>query len=96
MSDYDFKNERHWLPGEGDVNWKSLFDTLDEVGYRGPILYELSLAQDMESLKRERALTPADLVRNHRELEERADLTVIGKRAPGLLDWRASNWYTKK
>ena len=96
VSDYDFKNERHWLPGEGDVNWKSLFDTLDEVGYRGPILYELSLAQDMESLKRERALTPADLVRNHRELEERADLTVIGKRAPGLLDWRVSNWYTKK
>ena len=96
VSDYDFKNERHWLPGEGDVNWKSLFDTFDEVGYKGPILYELSLAQEMESLTRERALTPDDLVRNHRELESRADLTVIGTRTPGLLDWREANWYTKK
>jgi sugar phosphate isomerase/epimerase len=96
VSDYDFKNERHWLPGEGDVNWKSLFDTFDEVGYEGPILYELSRAKETETMKREHEISPADFVRNHRELEERADLTVFGTRTPGLLDWREANWYTKK
>ena len=96
VSDYDFLNERHWLPGEGDVNWKSLFDTFDEVGYEGPILYELGLAKEKENIKRERDLTPEDLVRNHRELEDRAPLTVLGVRTPGLQDWRISNWYTKK
>lgn len=96
VSDYDFKNERHWLPGEGDVNWKSLFDTFDEVGYEGPILYELSLIKESESITRERALTPEDLMRNHRELEARKPLTVLGVRTPGLKDWRVSNWYTKK
>ena len=95
VSDYDFLNERHWLPGEGDVDWKSLFDTFDEVGYTGPILYELGLQKEKENIKRERALTPADLKRNHRELEAREKLTVVGKRAEGLLDWRISNWYTK-
>lgn len=41
VSDYDFKNERHWLPGEGKADWKGLITTLREVGYEGPWLYEL-------------------------------------------------------
>lgn len=96
VSDYDFLNERHWLPGEGDVDWKNLFDTFDEVGYKGPILYELSCGKELESINREREITPEDFVRNHRELESRAPLTVFGKRTPGLLDWHESNWYTPK
>jgi sugar phosphate isomerase/epimerase len=51
VSDYDFLNERHWLPGEGDVDWKSLFNTFDEVGYTGPILYELGFEKEKESNK---------------------------------------------
>ena len=41
VSDFDFKNERHWLPGEGSVDWISLIDALRKIDYSGPWLYEL-------------------------------------------------------
>lgn len=43
ISDYDFVNERHWLPGEGDIDWQELLNALKAVGYNGPWLYELGL-----------------------------------------------------
>lgn len=42
LSDYDFINERHWLPGDGGVDWKGLMQTLDEIGYGGVMMYETS------------------------------------------------------
>lgn len=42
VSDYDFINERHWLPGEGDVNWQELVNTLEEINYNGVWLYEVT------------------------------------------------------
>lgn len=87
FSDYDFKNERHWHPGEGDVDWVALMDALDEVGYRGPILYEHSLDKDLPSIKRSRPLTPADLKETHRRLEARLALTPFGVRTPDLPAW---------
>lgn len=42
VSDYDFKNERHWLPGEGLIDWNALASKLQEIGYDGPFLYELN------------------------------------------------------
>ena len=87
FSDYDFINERHWLPGEGDINWNELMDTLDECGYAGPILYELGFKAPW-SLTRERDLTPFDFKRNHIELEGRLKLTVIGTRKPKLGMWK--------
>ncbi len=41
MSDYDFINERHLLPGEGKIDWKELYKNLQKVNYTGPILFEL-------------------------------------------------------
>ena len=41
VSDYDGIDEKHWLPGEGIVDWAAIMDALDEVGYDGPFLYEL-------------------------------------------------------
>lgn len=41
LSDYDGEDERHWLPGEGIVPWKLIFERLEEVGYKGPYLFEL-------------------------------------------------------
>lgn len=41
ISDYDFADERHWLPGEGDIDWQELLNALKSVGYKGPWLYEL-------------------------------------------------------
>ena len=42
VSDYDFRNERHWMPGEGKVDWVELVTALEEVGYDGPFLYEVN------------------------------------------------------
>ena len=41
VSDYDFVDERHWLPGEGLNNWGEILSALEEVGYSGRFLYEL-------------------------------------------------------
>ena len=77
VSDYDFINERHWLPGEGRVDFRALLSALDEVGYSGPWLYELGLSAS-PSIARERDLTPCDLVRNANELFEGKPFTVLG------------------
>ncbi|MBJ6368882.1 sugar phosphate isomerase/epimerase family protein [Snuella sedimenti] len=39
-ADYDRINERHWLPGEGIIDWPELIDGLVTVGYNGPFLFE--------------------------------------------------------
>ncbi len=91
VSDYDFINERHWLPGEGDMDWKALMDTFDEVGYTGPILYEVTQKQAWNTMVRERALLSADFVQNHKELEARAPLSVIGTRVANLGMWGPEN-----
>ncbi len=43
VSDYDFIDERHWLPFEfeGKNDWKAIRDALEEVGYEGPWMYEV-------------------------------------------------------
>jgi len=42
VSDYDKKNERHWLPGEGVINWTELVHELEKVSYSGPFMYEIA------------------------------------------------------
>lgn len=46
MSDYDRKNERHWLPGEGVIDWKELLSELVKSGYTGPFIYEASQGKE--------------------------------------------------
>lgn len=41
MSDYDQMDEKHWLPGDGVINWKELINQLIEVGYKGPFIFEV-------------------------------------------------------
>lgn len=67
VSDYDFIDEKHWLPGEGLVDWAALASALQGVGYNGVWMYELGFAPK-RSMPRKRDLTPADLVRNAREI----------------------------
>lgn len=43
ISDYDFVNERHWLPGEGKIDWKKMISAFEEIGYNGVWMYEISL-----------------------------------------------------
>ena len=74
FSDYDYIDEKHWLPGMGDIDWQSLMDALDSVDYQGPVLYELYRAKGQLV---PHVVTPAEYVRNAKELMERKPLTQI-------------------
>ena len=78
ISDYDFINERHWLPGEGKIDWRGLIDGLEAVGYEGAFNYEIPFAADPKTVARTRDLVCAEVVRNAREIFSRSELTVIG------------------
>lgn len=66
VSDYDFINERHWLPGEGKVDWQELYNAILEIGYNGPWLYEIYLAAP-NTIER-RSLTFKDFVDNANQI----------------------------
>lgn len=76
VSDYDFVDERHWLPGEGKLDWQAILKALQNVGYQGPWLYELGFACP-GTLSRNRDLTCDDFVRNARELFENKEITLL-------------------
>lgn len=40
ISDYDFADERHLLPGVGKIDWKPLWDGILENGYKGIMMFE--------------------------------------------------------
>ena len=63
VSDYDFVDEKHWLPGEGRVDFHALYEALLRIGYTGPWLYELGLSTP-KTIARPRALTFADFGAN--------------------------------
>ncbi len=42
ISDYDFVDERHRLPGDGICDWKGMLRVLEEADYRGPLMYEVA------------------------------------------------------
>lgn len=48
VSDYDFIDERHWLPGRGKIDWKELVDLLKKVNYTGPFMNELGTTFENE------------------------------------------------
>ncbi len=62
ISDYDFIDERHWLPGEGKVDWQKLIAALKKTGYDGPWLYEIVFKY------RDRILTTYDFSENAQKL----------------------------
>lgn len=78
VSDYDRINERHWLPGEGVIDWISLLNTLDKVGYDGPILYEVHFIAPV-TIIRDRDLTCADVRANYDSLLSGVIPAAIGK-----------------
>lgn len=41
MSDYDRTDEKHWLPGNGVIDWHALISRLTAVGYQGSYLFEI-------------------------------------------------------
>lgn len=63
VSDYDFINERHWLPGEGKVDWKEFMTEFNQIGYDGVWMYEVSLVCP-PTIVRDRDLTFEDFYQN--------------------------------
>ena len=86
ISDYDFVNERHWLPGEGKIEWQKIISALDKVGYNGPWLYELGF-ECPATILRDRDLTCADFARNAQEVLEGKKITVFSRPKPNLGMW---------
>ncbi len=86
ISDYDFNNERHWLPGEGDINWQELISSLKDINYSGIWLYEINLDCPW-TIKRDRSLIIKDFSDNAKVLFEGKIPAPLGKRADGLLHW---------
>lgn len=73
VSDYDYVDERHWLPGEGKINWHELYASLVGAGYNGAWLYEVSLERPGGNSRK-----LSDYVQNAREIFEGKPLTVFG------------------
>lgn len=79
ISDYDFVDERHWLPGEGRLNWTAIVQALSAIDYRGVWMYELGF-QAPKTITRSRDLTCEDFVTNANEIFARKKLTVLAVR----------------
>ena len=78
FSDYDFVDEKHWLPGEGKIDWIELLETLEKVGYKGPIIYELGLLPPENGSIIRRPLTFNDFKENYDCLMKRVPPKAIG------------------
>lgn len=51
ISDYDFVDERHRLPGDGLNDWKGILSELERAGYDGPLMYEVpAVPKDREQI----------------------------------------------
>lgn len=86
ISDYDFVNERHWLPGEGKLNWKDILKAFREIEYSGVWMYEIAFACP-NTIIRNRDLTCNDFVKNAKELFENKDITVFSTPKENLGMW---------
>ena len=85
VSDYDFVNERHWLPGEGDINWQELYSELMKTGYNGVWMYEISLSESTTINRRK--LEYSDFYNNALEIFNGNKPTPIGTRKENLGFW---------
>ena len=86
VSDYDFKNERHWLPGEGMLDWQSILKALEKIGYNNVWLYEIDLKAP-NTIIRPRDLEYGDFYKNAKELFENKPLTIISTPVENLKKW---------
>ena len=86
ISDYDFWNERHLLPGEGKIDWKELYKTLLLTGYDGPWLYEVGLKAPW-CVRRDRDLVCADFVNNAKAIFNGDQPEPVGRMIANMTFW---------
>ena len=77
VSDYDMIDERHWLPGEGKVDWVEMITLLEETGYQGVWLYELGF--DAPNTIDRRVLTWQDFADNAKTIFSKQQPAAVGK-----------------
>lgn len=77
VSDYDMIDERHWLPGEGKVDWVKMITLLEEANYQGVWMYELGF-NPPKSIDR-RVLTWQDFGDNARTIFAKQQPAAIGR-----------------
>ena len=53
VHDNDGKADRHWPPGEGNIDWNKVVRSLREVGYKGVFMMEIYGEGDVDKLARE-------------------------------------------
>ena len=68
VSDYDFLDEQHWLPGKGKIDWKELIGLLKDIGYSGPFMNEVEGRTKNEERD---CCTYAEIFENSKELLNR-------------------------
>ena len=79
VSDYDFINERHWLPGEGKLDFYKIYKSLLDIGYTGIWNYEVSPFKiSTETIQRTKAIDLKDFYKNAMEIFSGEPLTVYG------------------
>ncbi len=54
ISDYADDGRRHLPPGEGLLDWESVGAVLHSIGYRGPLILEVTAVREEERLRRAR------------------------------------------
>ncbi|MBO5008134.1 MAG: sugar phosphate isomerase/epimerase [Clostridia bacterium] len=86
ISDCDLINERHWLPGEGKLDWQAILQALKDIDYKGPWLYEIGF-KCPKSIIRDRDLTCDDFVRNAKEIFEGKPITTFSTHIENLGMW---------
>ena len=86
VSDYDFINERHWLPGEGKLDWDMIVSGLEKTGYNGVWMYEISL-NTPKTITRDRKLTYRDFVDNANAVLNHKKPPFGGTPIPNLGMW---------
>lgn len=40
VSDFDFVDEKHWIPGDGEIDWSKVVKALEKIEYNGVWMYE--------------------------------------------------------
>jgi len=86
VSDYDFLNERHWMPGEGEIDWQKVLAGLKEIQYQGSWMYEVAYHPTV-TIER-RVLGARDFTKNAQDIFLGRKPEKIGERKKNLRSWK--------